>query len=147
MSFFHLLVCCFCFYAIGKLFLLGVLFLDTCILIMSFYQLQIRHRKRTALVNLSQFTDNDTCGFNDNYISYVNKLCQFWHEGKNAVVIDNQVSLNRRYIIIGSSVFLTAVQYLILLLEVVSLNSFSIFIINLNGIINYIFLQRRQLLY
>ncbi|KAE8652772.1 hypothetical protein Csa_022848 [Cucumis sativus] len=54
------------------------------------HELQILHRKRTAVANLSQFTDKDTCGFNDNYISYVNKLYQFWHEGKNAVVIDNQ---------------------------------------------------------
>lgn len=81
-----------------------------CILMTSFYLLQIPERKRTAVVNLSQFTDKDTCGFNDNLTSYVNKLCQFWHEGKNAVVLDNQVSLHRGYcIIIGSKVFDTAI--------------------------------------
>ncbi|XP_022949441.1 helicase protein MOM1 isoform X2 [Cucurbita moschata] len=51
---------------------------------------EILERKRTTVVNLSQFTDRDTCGFNDNYVNYVTKLCEFWHEAKNAVVIDNQ---------------------------------------------------------
>lgn len=46
------------------------------------------------MAKLSQFTDRDTCGFSDNYLNYVNKLRGFWHEGKNAVVIDNQVRLH-----------------------------------------------------
>ena len=61
---------------------------------MFLYHLQILERKRTTVVNLSQFTDRDTCGFNDNYVNYVTKLCEFWHEAKNAVVIDNQVRLH-----------------------------------------------------
>ncbi|XP_022152923.1 uncharacterized protein LOC111020533 isoform X3 [Momordica charantia] len=51
---------------------------------------KILERKATAVVNQSQFSDRDTNGFNDNYMNNVNKLRKFWHEGKNAIVIDNQ---------------------------------------------------------
>lgn len=55
--------------------------------------MQLPERKKGSLHELSPLRPGDTPGFDKTHLDYVNKLCEFWHKAKNAVVIDDQVSL------------------------------------------------------
>ncbi|XP_035545868.1 helicase protein MOM1-like isoform X2 [Juglans regia] len=51
---------------------------------------KIPQRKKSSLDKLSQPTTGGSPGFDNNHLSYVNKLREFWDKGRNAVVIDDQ---------------------------------------------------------
>ncbi|KAG6678574.1 hypothetical protein I3842_14G087500 [Carya illinoinensis] len=56
---------------------------------------KIPERKKSSLDKLLQLMTGGSPGFDNNHLSYVNKLREFWNNGRNAVVIDDQERIRK----------------------------------------------------
>ncbi|KAG6629446.1 hypothetical protein CIPAW_14G085200 [Carya illinoinensis] len=56
---------------------------------------KIPERKKSSLDKLLQLMTGGSPGFDNNHLSYVNKLREFWDNGRNAVVIDDQERIRK----------------------------------------------------
>ncbi|XP_010262872.1 PREDICTED: helicase protein MOM1-like isoform X2 [Nelumbo nucifera] len=51
---------------------------------------EVPHERKGSFVKLSRLPSGVPTGLGDSYLNYVNKLCEYWHKGHNAVAIDDQ---------------------------------------------------------
>ncbi|XP_062172135.1 helicase protein MOM1 [Alnus glutinosa] len=51
---------------------------------------KIPERRKSLLDTFSQLAAGASPGFVNNHLDYINKLCEFWDKGQNAVVMDDQ---------------------------------------------------------
>lgn len=62
--------------------------------------LQIIEDEKSPSVKLSKLPVEISSKFDNNHLDYINKLCELWHKGQNAVAIDEQVSSMNHTIIL-----------------------------------------------
>ncbi|KAI4300289.1 hypothetical protein L6164_033684 [Bauhinia variegata] len=50
---------------------------------------------KASSAELTELPAGDSPGLRDHHLSYVNKLCMYWHEGQSALVVDEKVDQER----------------------------------------------------
>ena len=57
----------------------------------NFSSLYAYQPRKANLSRLSELSSGDSSGAYNHYLDYVKKLCEHWHRGENAIIVDDQL--------------------------------------------------------